>query len=211
MLLKIEKKEIMEFYTRLFHGSWMALGTIFATMWGGSPFIFLLAAVCTLSYAEWFVMSSQKHLAPFRNVGTIIIVSFQQCIFWLRVKQPDELIKLFLIVWGTDTGAYMFGKYVGGPKLLTSISPNKTIAGMSGGIMIGTAMGYFWGGSLVSSFIISCSAQIGDLLESAAKRLADVKDSNLDGLAIPGHGGILDRIDALLIATPIAFWFTRIT
>ena len=200
----------MDFCNRLFHGAWLACATIACTLYGGSPFMFFLSAISTMSYAEWVVLSSHELLKPYRLAGIIVIASFQQSVFWMRRYNKSNLLKLFIIVWSTDTGAYFCGKLIGGTKLLESLSPNKTVSGTLGGLIIGSYAGSLMGGSLWSSFLISAAAQGGDLIESASKRLAGVKDSNLEGLAIPGHGGILDRIDALLFATPIAYIFSKL-
>jgi phosphatidate cytidylyltransferase len=128
----------------------------------------------------------------------------------MRRYNTNDLLKLFIIVWSTDTGAYICGKLIGGTKLAESLSPNKTVSGLLGGVYIGTCAGIFMKGTILSSSLIAFSSQCGDLIESTCKRIAGLKDSNLDGLAIPGHGGILDRIDALLFATPIAFLFSRL-
>ena len=113
---------------------------------------------------------------------------------------------LFSIVWCADTAAYAFGRMIGGPKLAPRISPNKTWSGFAGGIALPSLVGLAWGlwleqTSLPHLLLLSAGlalmAQIGDLSESAAKRRFDVKDA---GHLIPGHGGLLDRIDGFLFA-----------
>ncbi len=116
------------------------------------------------------------------------------------------VIGLFLIVWATDTGALVFGNLIGGPRLAPKLSPGKTWAGTIGGSITAAAVyGFFVtliGGSLemsvIFAFLFSAVAHGGDLLESFCKRRFGVKDS---GSAIPGHGGILDRIDSTLAAS----------
>ena len=125
---------------------------------------------------------------------------------------------LFLVVWATDVGAYVFGRTIGGPKIAPSISPSKTWAGLFGGIvfvtvvMVGMSMlgrwdnAFFSGPSLAIGFAIwgiplVFLAQGGDFFESWMKRRAGVKDS---GTLIPGHGGLFDRVDGLL---PVAIVF----
>lgn len=114
-----------------------------------------------------------------------------------------------VVVWATDTGALIAGKLIGGPKLWPRLSPNKTWAGTLGGVIlaafVGTAYVGYFGGSLMLaalySVAISVIAHAGDLVESATKRKFSVKDS---GSIIPGHGGILDRIDsALAVSTAV--------
>jgi phosphatidate cytidylyltransferase len=133
---------------------------------------------------------------------------------WLRtdlaVGWPNLLFVLCL-VWGSDIGAYLFGRLVGGPKLAPMISPGKTWSGAAGGlvgaIVAAIAIALWTGDSFSPAYVIGLAvglgviAQLGDLLESALKRHFGVKDS---GRLIPGHGGLLDRVDALLAVAPFA-------
>lgn len=118
---------------------------------------------------------------------------------------------LFFCVWATDSFGYLVGKPVGGPKLAPAISPNKTWSGFAGGFVgglllafiVASLLGYQPGLALVMfSIFIALFSQIGDLIESALKRKFDVKDS---GSIIPGHGGVLDRIDGLIFAA-LVLW-----
>ncbi len=123
-------------------------------------------------------------------------------------------MNLLLIVWGYDSGAYIFGSFFGNHKLVPDISPNKTIEGVAGGLIIG-----FLGASLspvwvpyvkwlphiaVLAVLVGLATQLGDITESWFKRLAGEKDS---GKLFPGHGGILDRIDGLLLALPVFYFY----
>ncbi len=141
-------------------------------------------------------------------------------IIWLRAD-PAEGFKVVLwllcVVWATDTGAYAAGRTIGGPKMAPSISPNKTWAGLAGGMIsaglvggvtawiVGTVgIGFLTGVSVVLAVL----AQAGDLLESRLKRRFGVKDSsNL----IPGHGGLLDRLDGVLAAALTVAVAVRLT
>ena len=135
--------------------------------------------------------------------------------------EPDGLrnaLWALSLVWSTDIGAYFAGRSIGGPKLAPSISPNKTWAGLIGGIVLATivaaAMHQFYLLPLrfvLATPLLAILAQAGDLYESHLKRRAGVKDS---GSVIPGHGGFLDRLDgvvpvmpvaALLVVVPLAF------
>ena len=120
------------------------------------------------------------------------------------------ILYALLIVWLTDTGAYLFGKSFGKRKLWPQISPNKTIEGSLGGtlvsviipvvfVMTGVMEGSLW---LLIPFtiVLSIFGQMGDLVESALKRHFDVKDS---GTFLPGHGGILDRFDSFIFVLPL--------
>jgi phosphatidate cytidylyltransferase len=118
---------------------------------------------------------------------------------------------LFLVVWASDIGAYMAGRSFGGPKLAPSVSPNKTWSGAGGGLAaailvgIAVALPFTPGASplaiAVAALVIGIAAQAGDLLESAIKRHFRVKDTSS---LIPGHGGLLDRLDGVLAAAPVA-------
>ncbi len=139
-----------------------------------------------------------------------IIVPAAALLFIAADRQGSlTVLWLFAVVWTTDIGGYLAGKSIGGPKLAPAISPNKTWAGAIGGTLLAaaTAAGF----ALVvrsadalhlalTGGILSMVAQAGDLLESGVKRHFAVKDS---GSIIPGHGGIFDRVDGLLVAAPV--------
>lgn len=119
------------------------------------------------------------------------------------------LATLFGVVWLTDTGAYAFGRLIGGPRLAPTISPGKTWAGAFGGLFLVIVTMFLLThylavqapiGAIALAVILSVTTQCGDLFESWVKRRFDKKDS---GTIIPGHGGILDRIDGLLFAAPV--------
>lgn len=118
----------------------------------------------------------------------------------------DAIVYLFAVVWATDSFAYIFGRLIGGRKLAPSISPGKTWSGALGGalaaVIIGAGAGRIMGvhGGFVlalAALLLSVVSQIGDLLESGIKRRFGVKDS---GNLIPGHGGVMDRVDGLVAA-----------
>ncbi len=121
------------------------------------------------------------------------------------------IILIFVIVWATDIGAYIAGRTFGGPKLMPSVSPKKTWSGFFGGFIAaiaGTLVFLHFGSEITISMPImlagalSILSQLGDLFESWIKRLFNVKDS---GRLIPGHGGIMDRVDGLVVAA-VAFY-----
>jgi phosphatidate cytidylyltransferase len=133
-------------------------------------------------------------------------------IVWLRA-QPDGgrsmVFWLLAVVWATDSGAYAVGRWLGGPRLAPRISPNKTWAGLLGGMASAALVGGLMAGVLgaaglaVAALVgggLAVVAQAGDLGESLVKRRFGVKDT---GALIPGHGGLLDRVDGLLAATPV--------
>ncbi len=126
------------------------------------------------------------------------------------------LLFVLLVVWGTDIGGYFAGRLIGGPKLWPRVSPKKTWAGAAGGFAasLGVAIGFALGGSgravslLLLGAMLSVAAQLGDLFESAVKRRFGVKDSSH---LIPGHGGLMDRLDGFVAAVVLAaiFGFLR--
>jgi phosphatidate cytidylyltransferase len=115
---------------------------------------------------------------------------------------------LVLVVWGYDTGAYLVGRAIGRTRLVEHISPSKTIEGLAGGLVVAT-IGAGIGAALVGlepwhplviGPLVGLAAQAGDLAESLLKRAAGRKES---GFPVPGHGGILDRVDSFLFAAPV--------
>jgi phosphatidate cytidylyltransferase len=146
-------------------------------------------------------------------LGLIYLMPACVALTWLR-KAPGvglgNVLFVLLIVWSSDIGAYMVGRLVGGPKLAPSISPGKTRSGAIGGLVSAMLVGlmaaeFTQGGAplraVLEAGLLGIASQAGDLLESAIKRAAGVKDS---GWVLPGHGGLLDRLDALLTAAPLA-------
>jgi phosphatidate cytidylyltransferase len=137
---------------------------------------------------------------------------------------PSLLLLLLLVVWSGDTAAFYVGKSIGRRKLAPNLSPNKTwegtAASIAGSLVITSVLiqlakyltgrgidllaypGSVWSW-LVLAIVLNVAAQLGDLAESALKRGAGVKDS---GTLLPGHGGVLDRIDALLLAAPVLLY-----
>lgn len=136
----------------------------------------------------------------------------------IRIRNTDGGIAwiffLLAIVFAGDIGAYYAGSYLGRHKLCPSVSPKKTIEGSVGGLCANLLIGgiikamFFpslpWAACVVMFLLIGTAGQIGDLYESALKRSVQIKDS---GTLLPGHGGMLDRIDALLFASPVALIF----
>jgi len=129
---------------------------------------------------------------------------------------PNILLGSFILVWVNDTFAFLVGKNFGKQKLFSSISPKKTVEGFLGGLFFACVSSYFiakfthtldFSNWLILSIIISVFGTLGDLIESKYKRQAKVKDS---GVIMPGHGGLLDRLDSILFAAPFIYLFLRI-
>ncbi len=145
-------------------------------------------------------------------IGVIYLGIPTMAILWVRADPQFGLVALiflFVVVWLTDIGAYAVGRTIGGPRLAPSISPGKTWAGAFGGLFLAVAGTYLVAalmgspqpvGALALAIYLSIATQCGDLFESWVKRRFGKKDS---GTLIPGHGGVLDRIDGLLFAAPV--------
>ena len=146
------------------------------------------------------------------GLGTLYIGIPAYSLVALRTHTADALwivLGVFLVIWTADTGAMLAGKILGGPKLSPHLSPNKTWSGLSAGLILPALVaaayvsffhGDAWRG-LIVGLALAFTGHAGDLFESWVKRRAGRKDS---GELIPGHGGILDRIDSTLFAMPLA-------
>lgn len=143
------------------------------------------------------------------GAGAIYVGVPVLALIFLR-EQSNGLILAFwamALVWACDIGAYFAGRAIGGPKLMPAVSPNKTWAGLAGGVTAATGFGLLltlWGLPMALALatpLLAVAAQAGDLYESHLKRRAGVKDS---GTILPGHGGVLDRLDGQVPVAPIA-------
>ena len=166
-----------------------------------------LAVIAAGALAAW-AASGRRALAlgvPYIALGGIALV-------WLRsggAAGRTNVLFVVLLVWASDVGAYAAGRLFGGPKLAPLVSPSKTWAGSAGGLaaaaLMGAAVAWASGGGVGRAALLAgglgVACQAGDLLESWIKRRFGVKDS---GRLIPGHGGLLDRLDGLLAAAPAA-------
>ncbi|MFP3591754.1 phosphatidate cytidylyltransferase [Chryseobacterium sp. SIMBA_038] len=123
-----------------------------------------------------------------------------------------EVLFLFVLIWSSDTFAYLTGKFFGKHKMAPKISPKKTWEGYIGGVVLTLVLSYFIehyqpelrGNWMVVGFLVAAFAPLGDLVESQLKRNFGVKDS---GNILPGHGGVLDRLDSFLICAPVVYLY----
>jgi len=163
-------------------------------------------ALGLIAGAAFFMMivSRRSHLA----IGMIYVGIPVLAILWLREADNGLMIAFWTlaVVWATDIGAYFAGRAIGGPKLAPMVSPNKTWAGLAGGVVAALGFSLFiqhWAGLprilVLFSPVLAMIAQAGDLYESWLKRRAGLKDS---GTLLPGHGGVLDRLDGLVPVAP---------
>lgn len=178
----------------------------------GGPFTALLAGAAGLTFAVAVGILRNAPLWPPLVAYPYLILPLVS-LLWLRLDPEYGHIAIFWLlfaVWATDTFAYFAGRGIGGPKLAPRLSPNKTWAGLIGGMFGAAVVGAvaaIWldlGSPALLALVsagIAVVAQAGDIFESALKRRAGVKDS---GKLIPGHGGILDRVDGLVTAAVAA-------
>ncbi|NBX65691.1 MAG: CDP-archaeol synthase [Proteobacteria bacterium] len=195
---------------------------VIAAVWtGGFVFYGLMALVFAVSVHEWSRLSLRGGRINWGLLllGVVYIVCACAAAIWLRDHAENGLYLLLYVlfaIWACDSGAYMAGKLIGGPKMAPKISPNKTWAGLIGGCLASAVVvtgitAFCKNGALaltipvshphtvhfIIGLVLAVIGQIGDLLVSVLKRRAGLKDT---GNIIPGHGGLLDRIDALLLA-----------
>ncbi|MDG2243967.1 MAG: phosphatidate cytidylyltransferase [Rhodospirillaceae bacterium] len=149
-------------------------------------------------------LSSTQTALLYAGLPAVSLVSVRE------VGGAETVFWVLAVVWATDIGAYFVGRLVGGPKLAPSISPGKTWSGAFGGIISAIFAGLFLAmgfgmsptlSSIALAILVSIVSQFGDLAESRFKRVHGVKDS---GTWMPGHGGVMDRVDGLWAATPAA-------
>lgn len=186
-----------------------SLGAVLISSWGylapAAGWMAACAAVSALRRRTWTEI--------FETTGGALYVGLPAAIFlWLRDRGPEgreTILALFAIIWSADIFAYFGGKILGGPKVATGLSPNKTWSGILTGAIAGAGAGYGCGllfqtepdlrlSWLYIGALVAFTGLMGDLFESFLKRRFGVKDASR---LIPGHGGVLDRIDSLMAAT----------
>ena len=168
------------------------------------------------------ISTSSKYLYLLGYI-TLPFVFIVKISFGTNDYNPKIIIGLFILIWTNDTFAYLVGKSIGKHKLFERISPKKTIEGFLGGTVFASFAGFLisklyiqpnpdfssksiliW---MIIALIVSIFGTIGDLIESKFKRIAGVKDS---GAIMPGHGGVLDRLDSVIFVAPVIFLFYQI-
>jgi len=183
--------------------------TLFFIIEGSFLFIFFLFICLSLIIYEWHKMSKKKSYSVF---GYIFLILSFYTIYKLRIDNDYSfLLFITIICVSTDIGGYIFGKTFKGPKL-TKFSPNKTYAGMIGGYLLSIISAiiltnfYFKEEPLIKLLIFviltSSISQLGDIIISYFKRISKIKDT---GKIIPGHGGLLDRVDGMIFAFPFSY------
>ena len=196
----------------------LLLLTFFCIIKGSYLFIILLIAVFLISSLEWHNMSKQK---SYYFIGFIYLFFSLFCVYKLRFVFTNDA-SLFLLITIicvlTDIGGFIFGKVFKGPKL-TKYSPNKTYSGLFGSFFLSFSIipiNFFFNflndinliTLMIFTLIVSAISQLGDIFISYFKRSSNIKDT---GKLIPGHGGILDRIDGMIFAFPFFYIYILLT
>lgn len=181
---------------------------LYAILYSKSVFLLLAVAIAILMTAEWLdIIKTAPDQKKWRLIGLFYILIPIYSVIKIRLYDADILFWMFAVIWATDIFAFFAGRTLGGPKLAPKISPNKTWSGLAGGLfasmMIGIMSSFMFSGGvlffLFISVMLAIIEQISDLLESKFKRIFGVKDS---GNIIPGHGGVLDRLDGMMLVAP---------
>ena len=201
-----------ELTTRIFTALGLVVIALMTAVVGGYVFAILVALAATGMFYEW--MRIVRGWGPSWAIGGFIYaLAPAVALLWIRDRSGADglplLLWVFLVTWATDIGAFFAGRRFGRRKLAPSISPNKTVEGLAGGAVAAALFGgaWVWGTGLSGVLVVlaplfALAAQAGDLFESKMKRQAGIKDS---GNWLPGHGGILDRLDGLVPVAILTF------
>lgn len=190
--------------------------SLFIIYYGGWPLLALMALVFVAANIEWLGLAKKISYFPIvYPLGLVYLVFCFFCFYQVGSARSFAALLLLLLVIASDIGAYFAGKTFGGPKMAPRISPNKTWAGLAGAVLapafvLIVAEIFFLDYNFEKNMpayllffafgcLIGVCGQAGDILVSVMKRQAKVKDT---GALLPGHGGVLDRIDSLLLAAP---------
>lgn len=189
---------------------------LYAIFYSKSIFFLLVIIITILMTAEWLnIIRTAEDQQKWQLIGLFYILIPVYSVIKIRLYDADILFWMFAVIWATDIFAFFAGKTLGGAKLAPQISPNKTWAGLAGGVFASMIIGFlssfmFSGGVIFFIFISAFLAvveQVSDLFESKVKRIFGVKDS---GNIIPGHGGVLDRLDGMMLVAPTVLFLITI-
>ena len=196
-----------EFEKRLFSSAILIPITFFFIIQGSFLFIIFLSSIFLLTSYEWFKMIKKNNLLKILGI-TFLLFSFYAAFKFREDNNFKDFLFIITICIFTDLGGYIFGKLFKGPKL-TIISPNKTYSGMIGSYVLSLVTIFLFFKNNLSieiiifiTIVVSSFSQIGDIFISYLKRKAKMKDT---GKFLPGHGGLLDRIDGIYFALPFGW------
>jgi len=180
--------------------------------------LLMVVTIAVNMYLLFYLFSKkQKIVSTFQKFIIGLFYIGGGCIFLTMIPYKNDafakllIMGIFILIWVNDSFAYLVGKSIGRTKLFPSVSPKKTIEGTLGGFIFAVAAAYIiatheklitpwqW---IILACVIVIAGSLGDLIESKLKRAAGVKDS---GAILPGHGGMLDRLDSLVFAAPFAY------
>lgn len=182
---------------------------------------YVAGLTCLVLIVSFIWLLLQGTTDPARELGGLLTVMlfvglpFGSAV-WFFVHGAWIFVGFMVLLWTNDTGAYLVGRAIGRAKLLPKVSPNKTVEGFIGGVLLTMAVAYVFSRYqpeldttewLVCGALVAITSTLGDLLESALKRARGVKDS---GTILPGHGGMLDRFDGFLLAAPVLLIYLRL-
>tara|TARA_B100001540_G_C15616793_1_gene555697 strand:- start:125 stop:763 length:639 start_codon:yes stop_codon:yes gene_type:complete len=201
-----------EFFKRLLSSIILIPLALFFIIKGSLFFIFFISLCFLITSYEWYMMSKKK---SYSILGFIFLIFSFYSVYKLRINPSNDywfLLFITTICVSTDIGGYVFGKILKGPKL-TKFSPNKTYSGMIGGYLLSLIFITIFVNDIsakvdlpinwfVFVIFVSSISQIGDIIISYFKRLSKIKDT---GKIIPGHGGLLDRVDGMIFALPFSY------
>lgn len=188
-----------ELQQRVISGVVLGAVVIALTVWSAESFAVMCLVGAVILLKEWRGLTTNRAFW-FLPLGVVYITAAVAGLIYLRYENLNILLALFAIVWTGDIAAYVVGKRLGKHKIAPSISPGKSWEGLAGSIIASATMGATLGSMApiphaILGALFAVLGLGGDLFESALKRRAGVKDS---GTLIPGHGGLFDRVDALL-------------
>lgn len=190
---------------RLISGILLVIGVLSITFIHPLAFAVMVLLGSVILLREWRILTHRRH-DIFAGIGVLYIGAAAMALIYLRTQNLMILLSLFAIVWSGDIAAYFVGKRWGKHKIAPAISPGKSWEGLAGAMIVGAAMAASLGHVAPLPHAILGAGLIviglaGDMFESSLKRKAGVKDS---GRLIPGHGGLFDRVDALLPCAIVA-------
>jgi phosphatidate cytidylyltransferase len=215
-----EYKRIVRLQGYYIFAAYLLLWWIFIYLTRDPVLIRLLLALTLIVDAGLIVYLFTKKPRVFNPLQKYLIGLFYLgggCIFLTMIPYKDDvfakylIIGIFLMIWVNDSFAYLVGKTLGRTKLFPSVSPKKTVEGSLGGLVFTLAASWMLGRYapvldipqwMVLALVLVLCGSLGDLIESKFKRAAGIKDS---GAILPGHGGMLDRLDSLVFAAPFAY------